>query len=143
MSEVLTFLGLDFDKELLQEYMNDDFFTPPASGSSKFESMTISPCSMKTLSAVANGFSDSLITRAADVSLKEGRKLLLVPRETPFSQIHLENMIAASRAGAVIVPPVPGFYNFPESIDDVINFINGKILNILGIDHDLLKEWGK
>jgi 4-hydroxy-3-polyprenylbenzoate decarboxylase len=132
----------DRDLSLLTEYANDDLFAPPASGSFGFDAMVIAPCSMKTLSAVASGYADSLITRAADVALKERRRLVLVTRETPLGRVHLENMLRAKDAGADILPPVPGFYTRPRTIDDVVDFAVGKVLNLLGIRHDLFREWG-
>ncbi len=132
----------DCNLSLLTEYANEDLFAPPASGSFRFDAMVISPCSMKTLSDVATGHADSLIARAADVALKERRRLILVPRETPLGRVHIENMLRARDAGADIVPPVPGFYTHPRTIDDVVNFTVGKVLNLLGIRHDLFPEWG-
>jgi 4-hydroxy-3-polyprenylbenzoate decarboxylase len=129
------------DFSLLKEYSINDYYSPLASGTGKCRALIVAPCSMKTLSAVATGYADSLITRAVDVSLKEGRKTILVPRETPMNLIHLENMVKAKEAGADILLPVPGFYTFPQSIDDVVNFIVGKALNLLGIDHDLFDSW--
>lgn len=128
--------------KLLKEYDSTDFFSPLASGSTPFDAMVVMPCSMKTLSAAANGYSDSLITRACDVALKEKRKLILVPRETPLSAIHLENMLKLSRAGAAIVPPVMGFYSRPETVADMVDFAVGKVLNLLGIKHSLFTAWG-
>lgn len=127
--------------KLLKEFDSRDFFSPLASGSTPFDAMVVMPCSMKTLSAAANGYSDSLITRACDVALKEKRKLILVPRETPLSAIHLENMLKLSRAGAAIVPPVMGFYSRPETVADMVDFITGKVLNLLGIGHSLFIGW--
>lgn len=126
---------------LLKEFDSHDLFSPLASGSTPFDAVVVMPCSMKTLSAVANGYSDSLITRACDVALKEKRKLILVPRETPLSAIHLENMLKLSRAGAAIVPPVMGFYSRPETVSDMVDFVTGKVLNLLGIKHSLFTGW--
>ena len=103
--------------------------------------MFIVPCTMKTLSAIANGYAGSLIERAADVAIKEGRPLILSPRETPLSAIHLENMLKLARLGVRIVPPVAGFYSKPESIDDMIDFMAGKVLDQMRIDHDLYRRW--
>jgi len=141
--EVLSCSGFECKKGSLEEYSNSDFFSAPASGTSKFKSMIIAPCSMKTLSCVASGYADSLVTRAADVTLKEKRRLILVPRETPLSLIHMENMLKAGKAGADILMPVPAYYTFPVKIDDVTDFFVGKILNLLGLDNDLVPEWGK
>ncbi|MDO8806462.1 MAG: flavin prenyltransferase UbiX [Elusimicrobiota bacterium] len=126
---------------LLKEFDPHDLFSPLASGSAPCDALVVVPCSMKTLSAAAGGYADSLITRACDVALKEKRKLIFVPRETPLSAIHLENMLKLSRAGAVILPPVLGFYSRPESVSDMVDFVTGKILNMLGIKHRLFKGW--
>ncbi|RJE90041.1 UbiX family flavin prenyltransferase [Paenibacillus sp. 1011MAR3C5] len=113
-----------------------------ASGSFRVEGMLIMPCSMGTLSSIAHGASNNLMARAADVMLKEGRKLLLVPRETPLHAIHLENMLTLARLGVRIVPAMPGFYYKPQSMDEMINFLVGKVLDNVDIDHDLYRRWG-
>lgn len=120
-----------------------EWFAPPASGSNPPDAYVICPCSMGTLAKVAAGLADDLIARAADVVLKEGRKLVLVPRETPFSAIHLENMLRLSRAGAVILPPSPGFYHHPQSVADLVDFVVARILDQLGIAHTLVRPWGE
>ncbi|NJD55114.1 MAG: UbiX family flavin prenyltransferase [Nitrospirae bacterium] len=114
---------------------------PVSSGSFRTDGMFIVPCSMKTLSGVANGYTENLIQRAADVTLKEGRPLLLCPREMPFSAIHLENMLKLARLGVKIAPPIPGFYHRPGSIDDLIDFIAGKILDAMDIPHNIYQRW--
>jgi 4-hydroxy-3-polyprenylbenzoate decarboxylase len=122
-------------------YSNDDFTAPIASGSFKTDGMVVAPCSMKTLSAIANGYSDNLLTRACDVIIKEGKKLVLVPRETPLSSIHLENMLKLSNLGLKIFPPIPSFYNKPNSIEDIVIQMTGRILDNLNIDNNLVKRW--
>ena len=124
-------------------YDNNDMFADIASGSHKTGGMVVVPCSMKTLSGIANGYSLSLLERAADVTLKEGRKLILVVRETPLSLIHLKNMTKAAEAGAIILPASPGFYHNPRSIEDLADFITGKILDRLEIEHNLNTGWKK
>nr|WP_106767979.1 flavin prenyltransferase UbiX [Paenibacillus faecalis] len=113
-----------------------------ASGSYLVEGMIIMPCSMGTLSSVAHGTSDNLMARAADVMLKEGRTLVLVPRETPLHAIHLENMLKLSNLGVKIIPAMPAFYYQPQSLDDIVNFLVGKVLDSLRIEHQLYKRWG-
>jgi len=115
---------------------------PISSGSFKTDGMLVVPCSMKTLSGIANSYANNLIERAADVTIKEGRTLLLSPREMPFSAIHLENMLKLARIGVKIAPPVPGFYHKPKKIDDIIDFLAGKILDSIGIEHEIFKRWG-
>jgi flavin prenyltransferase len=122
-------------------YGQNEYDAGPASGSWKHGGMVVCPCSMATLAAVACGLGSNLIHRAADVTLKEGRKLVLVPRETPLSLIHLKNMLAAKQAGAIIVPPSPGFYNHPKTIEDLVAFVAGRILDALGVEHRLMKGW--
>ncbi|HEY7895649.1 MAG TPA: flavin prenyltransferase UbiX [Gemmatimonadaceae bacterium] len=114
----------------------------PASGSARTSGMVVCPCSMGTLAAIAQGASRSLIERAADVTLKERRPLLLVPRETPLGIIHLENMLRVSRAGAVVMPAAPGFYHAPRGIDDLVDFMVARILDHLGVEHRLSGRWG-
>lgn len=120
---------------------NDNLFSPIASGSYGCDKMIILPCSMSTLSEIAFGTSKSLLTRAADVILKERKKLIVVPRETPMSSIHLENMFKLSNLGATILPAMPGFYNHPKTIDDLINFVVGKVLDSLEIKNYIYTRW--
>ena len=115
---------------------------PVASGSGAPSAMVVVPCSMGTLSAIATA-SNNLIERAADVALKERRQLILVPREAPFSSIHLENMLKLSRMGAVILPASPGFYQQPQTVDDLVDFVVARILNLLQIPQDMLPRWGE
>jgi 4-hydroxy-3-polyprenylbenzoate decarboxylase len=119
-----------------------DWNAPLASGSNPPDAYVICPCSMGTLAKVAAGLADDLIARAADVALKEGRKVVLVPRETPFSAIHLENMLRLARAGAVILPPSPGFYHHPQAVGDLVDFVVARILDQVGVPHTLLRPWG-
>jgi 4-hydroxy-3-polyprenylbenzoate decarboxylase len=121
----------------------DDLFCPAASGSAAPDAMIVIPCSMGTLARISAGISGNLIERAADVMLKERRPLLLVPRETPLSTIHLENMLRLSRAGAQIVPAMPAFYHGPDSVIDLVDFMVGKVLDQLRIGHELFKRWGE
>ncbi|MFX0074754.1 MAG: UbiX family flavin prenyltransferase [Candidatus Hermodarchaeota archaeon] len=128
--------------ELSDEYYEvDDLTAGPASGSYKNNVMVVIPCSMKTLAAIANGYADNLITRAADVIIKERRKLILVVRESPFSAIHLENMLKLSRLGVVIAPPIPSYYIKPKSIKDLNDYFVGRILDQMGIESGI-KRWG-
>lgn len=135
-------ISLDELKEMATYYHdNKDFTAPIASGSFDVDSMVIVPCSMKTLSSVSNGFSESLLTRAADVTIKEKRNLVIVPRETPFSPIHLENMLRLAELGITIFPASPGFYNHPQTIDDIVINMTGRILDNMGIDNNLVNRW--
>ena len=127
----------------LEVYGREEWFSPVASGSNPPAAMVICPCTMGTLASIAQGLAKQLIERAADVVLKEGRKLILVPRETPFSIIHLENMLRLARAGAVILPPNPGFYHHPQGVEDLVDFVVARILDQLAVPHDLMQRWGK
>ncbi|MFB0937199.1 MAG: flavin prenyltransferase UbiX [Propionivibrio sp.] len=126
----------------LAVYGREEWFAPVASGSNPPEAMVVCPCTMGTLAAIAQGLAGNLIERAADVVLKEGRKLILVPRETPFSAIHLENMLRLSRAGAIILPPNPGFYHHPQNVDDLVDFVVARLLDQIGVKHALMQRWG-
>jgi 4-hydroxy-3-polyprenylbenzoate decarboxylase len=121
----------------------DDFWSGTASGSAAADAMVVIPCSMGTAGRIAAGLSNNLLERAADVMLKERRKLVLVPRETPLGTIHLENLLRLSRAGAVILPAMPGFYHGPENMADLVNFVVGKVFDQLGISHELFTRWGE
>ena len=132
----------DCDANQLHVFGEDEWTAPTASGGGHIDAMVVCPCSMGALSAIATGASNNLIERSADVMLKERRKLILVPRETPYSDIHLENMLKLSRMDAVILCANPGFYNEPISIDDLIDFVVAKILDQLKIDHTIQPEWG-
>jgi 4-hydroxy-3-polyprenylbenzoate decarboxylase len=122
-------------------YENKDMFAGPASGSFQLDAMIVCPCSMKTLSAIANGYGDTLTTRAASCRLKEEKKLILVIRETPLDLPGIKNMLAAKQAGATILPAMPGFYHKPKNVDDLVDFVVGRILDNLGIKNSLFKRW--
>lgn len=133
---------LGCDTELLHVYGKDDWFSPVASGSAAPKQMVICPCSAGSLAAIAHGISDNLIERAADVVIKERGQLVLVVRETPFSTLHLENMLKLSQVGVTIMPAAPGFYHQPTSIDDLVNFMVARILDHLGIEQKIVPRWG-
>ncbi len=140
--EIETCLCMDEVEKLASHfYAPHDFAAPVASGSHLFDAMVVIPCSMGTLSAIACGSSDTLITRAADVCLKEKRRLILVPRETPLSLIQLRNMVAAAEAGAVILPACPAFYSRPGNLEDLVDVLVGRVLDLLGLENDLYRRW--
>ncbi|MBJ6363527.1 UbiX family flavin prenyltransferase [Paenibacillus sp. GCM10012307] len=132
----------EMDKGLLTFHPNADIGATIASGSFRMEGMVVIPCSMGSLSSIASGASNNLLTRAADVALKEGRQLLLVPRETPLHAIHLENMLKLARLGVRMIPAMPAFYYQPSSMDEMINFMVGKVMDNMNLDHDLYRRWG-
>ena len=129
------------NEENLSVFGREEWFAPVASGSNPPDAMVVCPCSMGTLAAIAQGLADNLIERAADVVMKEGRKLVLVPRETPFSSIHLENMLRLSRA--VILPPSPGFYHHPQCVQDIVDFVVARVMDQIGVPHTLMQRWGE
>jgi flavin prenyltransferase len=127
----------------LDHFDQADMFAPIASGSSAPNAMIVVPCSMGSAARIASGISDNLIERVADVMLKEGRRLIVVPRETPLNQIHLGNLLRLSQTGATILPAMPAFYHQPKSIDDLVTFVVGKVLDSLQIEHQLFQRWGE
>jgi 4-hydroxy-3-polyprenylbenzoate decarboxylase len=135
-------VGADAFDACVTVFDDNDRGAAPASGSARWSGMVVCPCSMGTVSAIAHGTSRSLVERAADVALKERRKLILVPRETPLSLIHLENLTQVTRAGATVIPAAPGFYHKPATIDDLVDFIVARILDHLDVEHMLGKRWG-
>lgn len=135
---------LEYVKSLASEYSDDsNLASGISSGTYRTDGMLVIPCSMKTLSSIANGYDETLVARAAGVTLKESRRLVLVPRETPLTAINLENMLKLARLGVVMLPPVPGFYTRPKSISEIIDHTVGKCLDQFGIGHDLYKRWGE
>ena len=125
-----------------KSYEDDNMAAPMSSGSFNTDGMVVVPCSMKTLASIANAFDDSLVSRAAGVCIKEQRKLVLVPRETPLSKIHLDNMSKVADAGGIILPAMPGFYHRPKTMEEMVNHVVGKVLDQFNIKHDLFKRWG-
>ena len=144
-SDIHKMLVAEFDcaPELLKVYGEQQWSSPLASGSHKVAAMIVCPCTMGTLSSIAVGSSDNLINRAADVMMKENRKLILVPREAPFSAIHLENMLKLARLGVCILPPNPGFYFKPTQLSDIVDFVVARILDQAAIEHTLQPRWGE
>ncbi|HYE10050.1 MAG TPA: flavin prenyltransferase UbiX [Patescibacteria group bacterium] len=143
--------GIDLEQwveELSKQYSHlmlediNNLFAGVASGSYKFDAAVILPCSMGTLAEISNGLAKNLLCRVADVALKESRRLIIVPRETPFNAIHLENMLKLSRLGVTILPAMPGFYHMPQTMEDLIHFVVGKVLDSLSIENTLFKKWG-
>lgn len=134
-------LGEDISSCAARTFSDDDMSAPPASGSAGYDAMVIIPCSMKTLASIAHGVSDTLIARAADVILKQEKKLVLVPRETPLNLVHLRNLVLAKEAGASILPASPAFYHKPRKMEDLIDFMAGKVLELLGLEHGLYRKW--
>jgi 4-hydroxy-3-polyprenylbenzoate decarboxylase len=133
----------DVNRDLLELIAEKDFTAPFCSGTFRFQGMVVVPASMGTVGAIASGVSINVIHRGADVCLKERRKLVVVPRETPFSTIHLENLLKLSRAGAVILPPSPAFYQHPKTLEDSVDFIVSRILDALELDNQLIDRWGE
>lgn len=144
-SEVETELNARFHAPAgkLRVFGREEWFAPMASGSNPPDAYVVCPCTMGTLAKIAAGFGDDLLCRAADVVLKEGKKLILVPREMPFSVIHLENMLKLAKAGAVILPPNPAFYHHPQTVQDLVDFVVARILDHLDIPHQLIAPWGE
>ena len=126
----------------LSYFDEDNMYSPIASGSVKVDAMVVIPCSMKALASISHGFASNLIERAADVMLKEKRKLIIVPRETPLSTIHLRNMLTLAEAGCHIIPAMPAFYHHPKKISDMVDFVTGRVLDSLGVENDLSPRWG-
>ena len=133
---------LDAKEGQLRYFDEDNMYTPIASGSSKVDAMIVIPCSMKSLASIANGYASNLIERAADVMIKEKRTLIIVPRETPLSAIHLRNMLTLSELGCHIVPAMPGFYHHPKRIQELVDFVVGRVLDNLGVENEIAPRWG-
>jgi 4-hydroxy-3-polyprenylbenzoate decarboxylase len=130
-----------FSSKNVSYYSGDNLSAPFSSGSFITDGMFVVPCTMKTLSGIANGYANNLIERSADVIIKEGRRLIISPREMPFNAIHLENMLKLARLGVTIAPPVPGFYHLPKNLNDIVDFVVGKIIDCAGIENNLFKRW--
>ena len=126
----------------IKRYAPDDLFAPPASGTSVPDATVIAPASVSTLGNIANGTGTNLVHRVADVALKERKRLVILEREMPYSLIHIKNMAAITQAGGIIVPAAPGFYNHPKTLDDIIDFVVGKTLDAMGVEHELVERWG-
>ena len=126
----------------LRYFDEDNMYTPIASGSTPVDGMVVIPCSMKALASIANGFASNLIERAADVTIKERRRLIVVPRETPLSAIHLRNMLTLAELGAHIVPAMPGFYHRPKHLQDIVDFVVGRVLDAMGVENSIAPRWG-
>lgn len=144
-AELEAFLGQRYQAQpgQLRVFGREEWFAPVASGSNPADAMVVCPCTMGALAAIAQGLADNLIERAADVAIKEQRKLILVPRETPYSALHLENMLKLARLGAVILPPNPGFYHHPQCVEDLVDFVVARILDHLNVPHTLMARWGE
>ncbi len=139
--QIAAYEGITFDGFPATYHANDMLFASIASGSHRFDGMVVIPCSSKTLAAIANGYADNLITRTADVCLKEHRTCILVTREMPLSKIHIRNMLAAEDAGATIMPASPGFYHRPETISDLVDMVAARVLDHLGVENNLIQRW--
>lgn len=133
--------GLGLKPGTVTFFAEDNLYASISSGSYRAAGMFVAPCSMKTLAGIANGYANNLIERASDVMIKEKRPLVLVPRETPLSAIHLENMLKLSRIGVHILPAMPAFYNRPKNVQDMVDFIAGRALDLMGVEHSLFKRW--
>jgi 4-hydroxy-3-polyprenylbenzoate decarboxylase len=133
---------LEAKKGQLAYFDEDNMYAPVASGSAKVDAMVVIPCSMKALASIAHGFASNLIERAADVMLKEKRKLIIVPRETPLSAIHIRNMLTLAEAGCHIIPAMPAFYHHPGKISDLVDFVTARVLDSMGVENDLSPRWG-
>lgn len=131
------------EKKTIKQFDGQDFFAPTASGTSVPDAMVVLPCSMGTLARIACGISSSLIERSADVVLKQKKKLIICPRETPLNQIHLKNLLTLSKLGAHIVPTMPGFYHKPKTVEDIVNFMTGRLMETLDLPHKLYEPWAQ